>query len=134
MWQKYGGSHTGYCLEFANDGIFSYAREVDYEDNLLPLDVNEPSGWFFYRKTSRWKQEQEARLVMFPRVGERFSAIFRTTDGSFVEFAPHLLSRVLIGRDMTAANRERIASWIKRRKPPVRLEEAKTIEVDSLLR
>ena len=30
MWERYGGHHTGYCLEFENEGLFSHARQVEY--------------------------------------------------------------------------------------------------------
>src|SRR5437588_8750872 len=33
LWAKYAANHTGYCLEFANEGpLFERAMEVKYED------------------------------------------------------------------------------------------------------
>jgi hypothetical protein len=35
LWAKYAGDHSGYCLEFANEGpLFANARDVLYEDSL----------------------------------------------------------------------------------------------------
>ena len=30
QWASYADRHTGYCLEFANSGVFEKAREVEY--------------------------------------------------------------------------------------------------------
>jgi hypothetical protein len=124
MWEMYGGDHTGYCLEFANDGLFTYAREVDYNDALIEMDVNNPTGMFFFRKTLKWKDEREARIVMYPRGGDAFLAMFEAGEHPFVKFEPSLLRRVILGRKMTTANREKIRAWAAERDPPVLVTDA----------
>ncbi len=119
MWKKYAGHRTGYCLEFANDGIFSYTREVDYNDALIEMDLSSPTGMFFFRKTSKWKDEQEARIVMFPRGGDPFLALFKAGEHPFVKFDPNLLRRIILGKNMTATNRDRIRAWASERIPEV---------------
>jgi hypothetical protein len=51
LWAKYAGEHTGYCLEFANDGLFASAYEVIY-DATVTVDVTDPAqvnaNVFFY--------------------------------------------------------------------------------------
>lgn len=124
MWEIYGGHHSGYCLEFRNERLFVYAREVDYNDALIEMDVKNPTGMFFFRKTLKWKDEREARIVMFPRGGDAFLAMFETGEHAFVKFEPPLLRRVILGRKMTAANREKIRAWAAERNPPVQIVDA----------
>lgn len=124
MWKTYGGDHTGYCLEFANDGLFSRAREVDYDDELIEMDVNNPTGMFFFRKTLKWKDEQEARIVMFPRGGDAFLAMFEAGERPFVKFDPALLRHVILGKDMVQRNRDKIRAWAAARNPPVLVVDA----------
>ena len=39
LWAKYAGNHSGYCLEFRNEGpLFAYAKEVIYGD-AIEMDV-----------------------------------------------------------------------------------------------
>jgi hypothetical protein len=117
MWEKYGGDHNGYCLEFVNDGLFAAAREVEYDDDLIVLDSNTPTGSFFFHKTLRWKDEQEARIVMFPRGGDAFVAMFADGARPFVRFEPSLLRRIILGKNMTRVNRDKIREWAGVRNP-----------------
>ncbi|MBI2188443.1 MAG: DUF2971 domain-containing protein [Acidobacteria bacterium] len=127
MWKEYGGNHTGYCLEFANEGLFRHALEVHYDDDVAALDVNNPHNFFMYRKTTRWQDEQEARLVMFPRGGPVFFEMFKNGEHPFVSFAPTLLRRVILGKRMTMSNRDQIRGWAAERDCPVLIAES---EVD----
>src|SRR5205085_1707746 len=39
LWAKYAGDHTGYCLEFVNEGpLFEHTLEVIYGDSIQ-MDV-----------------------------------------------------------------------------------------------
>ena len=72
LWQRYGGGHVGYCLEFANEGLFRQAFLVNYGDVFL-FDVTAPNAataHHFYRKTTTWSVQQEVRIVTFPRGAE----------------------------------------------------------------
>jgi hypothetical protein len=133
MWEKYGGDHSGYCLEFVNDGLFSYAREVQYSDEPAVMDINAPNGLFFFQKTLRWKKEQEARIVMFPRGGEAFQAIFSAGEYPFVQFSPALLQCVILGRDMMLANRVAIGQWANERNPPLLVRDSEFQHVPTLV-
>lgn len=84
LWAKYAGDHSGYCLEFVNEGpLFESARDVIYEDSLQ-MDVNNPEhtngfgssasvqngatkrrfGWFY--RLSKWrKSSMRSRSAIF---------------------------------------------------------------------
>ena len=119
IWRKYGGNHTGYCLEFANDGLFRIAHEVHYDDELGRPDPTDPRSFFMYRKTFQWHDEEEARVVMFPRGGPEFFTFFKKGEDPFVSFDPHLLRRVILGKHMSQSNRDQIRAWAAERNPPV---------------
>ena len=123
MWERYGGNYTGYCLEFANDGLFSDTREVEYGE-LHSMDVLQPEGLFFFRETVKWKDEQEARIVMFPRAGEGFRLMFPAGEQPFVLFEPCLLRRVILGKDMGRDHRDKIRAWATERNPSVSVVDA----------
>lgn len=79
---------------------------------------------FFFRKTKKWKDEREARIVMLPRAGPAFRAMFPDGENPFVKFEPSLLSRVILGRQMTSANCATIRAWGEERDRPVPIEIA----------
>jgi hypothetical protein len=108
LWERYAGSHTGYCLEFVNGGLFSTAIEMTYGDEVT-MDVTDPEqvrALFFFRKTEEWAIQKEVRLVTFPRGGPAMH-----------EFDPALLRSITLGRRMSDANRETIHGWAARRIP-----------------
>jgi hypothetical protein len=119
MWKKYGGDHTGYCLEFENDGLFSYARTVQYDAERVRLHLSNPRNFFLFRKTVKWEDEQEARIVLLPRAGPEFFEIFKNGESPFQSFDPMLLRRVILGKNMSASNRVQICAWATVRTPPV---------------
>lgn len=109
LWAKYADNHTGYCLEFANAGLFSLAQEVEYGD-VFPVNLSDPlvakaAFMLFFRKTNDWASEEEVRLVsptVFP---------------SSVPFEPALLARIILGKDMPQLTRDTIHQWNAIRKP-----------------
>ena len=66
-------------------------------------------NWFFY-KSPDWSNEEEVRLVLPKKVG-----------GPVLAFNPVLLERVIVGKDMSAADVTRVATWGTRREPPVQV-------------
>jgi hypothetical protein len=128
MWRKYGGDHRGYCLEFANAGLFSLGGEVRYEDELTQFDLNDPDSFFIYRKTSKWREEQEARVVMYPRVPE-FLQFFKNGESPFAWFEPTLLQRIILGAKMTMPNREQIRACALERCPQLLVTESQVAGV-----
>ena len=86
LWTTYAGAHTGYCLEFVNNGApFVWARTVIYGDET-EIDFCRPEtidATVLFRKTLRYVDEEEVRILLFPR-GQPHE----------VSFDPMLLRRV----------------------------------------
>ena len=80
LWAKYAGNHTGYCLEFRNEGpLFACAKEVIYGD-ATEMDVQNRehrSGYWFSCKRSG--MEQRRRGSIGSRAGQRQQSQNRTT-------------------------------------------------------
>ena len=123
MWAKYASDHTGYCLEFANEGMFAEARAVEYMD-VLPLDIKTPRAGgadFFFQKTDDWSNEQEVRLVV------------KKSYPSRLRFPPELLTRIVLGKSIPPRGRDVILSWARKRKPPLRVDQGAYDAIDHVL-
>jgi hypothetical protein len=115
MWAKYAADHRGYCLEFANAGLFAanFTREVEYVDAVTvnPADESE-LGTFYFRKKRDWSNEEEVR-VLSPR-----------NVSPIVTIDPALLTRVILGKDMAAPLRAQIVRWAQERDPTLVVQRA----------
>ena len=125
LWAKYAADHTGYCLEFANLGMFSRARPVVYGDPV-DLDVTSPSALAdslenLYRKTRDWANEDEYRIVG------------PTVAPSRLEMDSKWLTRIILGKDMKKANRDVIRKWSRLRVPPLVVVEAQFNQLERQL-
>ena len=114
LWAKYAEDHSGYCLEFLNEGLlFEKTRDVIYEDTFQ-MDVSNPEHtngcWFFYKRPE-WSNEEEVRLVL-PR-----------HQGSTVKITPQWLTRLILGKSVSTHNEKlfaigrfseaRVSPWLK---------------------
>ena len=110
MWEWYGSKHRGYCLEFANAQFFAPAREVVY-DNSFVMDFRDEThrtaNWFFY-KSPDWSNEEEVRLVLPKSLG-----------GPLFKMPAGLLTRVILGKDVSTSDVERIKTWGTTSVPPL---------------
>jgi hypothetical protein len=115
MWAKYAADHRGYCLEFANAGLFAanFTREVEYVDAVTvnPADESE-LGKFYFRKKRDWSNEEEVR-VLSPR-----------NVSPIVTIDPTLLTRIILGKDMAADLRAQIVRWAQERNPALVVQRA----------
>ena len=115
LWAKYAGDHSGYCLEFANEGpLFETARDVRYEETLQ-MDVNNPlhtNGFWFFSKRSEWSNEEEVRLVL-PR-----------GKGSKVKIDPSWLKKLILGKSVSEQNEQAIRAWALQRVPGLAVVKA----------
>lgn len=95
LWANYAANHTGYCLEFANDGLFAFAFEVVYEDTVIVdiTDQAQVNANFFYYKSKDWRNEEEIRILA-PRSSQ-----------AIIRFDPHLLTRIILGKNMSEHHR-----------------------------
>lgn len=115
MWAKYADNHTGYCLDFANTGMFTKALEVEYGD-IFELDVTATSAAadafpLFVRKKRDWSNEEEIRIVG-PTLAE-----------PRVHIEPAWLTRVILGKDMRPDHRRQIREWSGARVPALPVVE-----------
>jgi hypothetical protein len=124
MWAKYADGHKGYCLEFANVGLFfGSAREVSYGDPIeIDITVRENlDGRWFFRKTLDWSNEEEIR-VLVPR-----------RSASVTSIDPTWLTRIILGWKMPDADRKMICEWAKQRSPELKVLVASYDELKQAL-
>ncbi|MBI2815441.1 MAG: DUF2971 domain-containing protein [Acidobacteria bacterium] len=115
MWAKYADDHRGYCLEFANEDLFAFAREVNYIDGPVTLDITDQeqkNEHFFFCKTADWRNEEEARIL------------FLKNSPPPKNFDPRLLTRIILGKDMAEDHRKRIREWARKRTPELEVVRA----------
>lgn len=112
LWKRYAARHTGWCLEFENKDLFAFAYHVFYRKERR-IDYgrhNANNEWkFMSRKTLRYKAEEEVRIYRFPRGGP-----------PQVLFDPTLLTRIILGKNMTEECRRIINKWCRARVPNAR--------------
>jgi hypothetical protein len=109
LWAKYAAEHTGYCLEFVNEGpLFGeHAWEVTYGE-YAPFDVNDSKNrdvGFVLSKRPEWSNEEEVRLLGTPGTKP------------LVQIEPKWLTRIILGKDMSPENQKQIREWAKQRDP-----------------
>jgi hypothetical protein len=116
LWAKYAADHTGYCLEFVNEGpLFGeHTMEVSYED-YEPFDVINPEkdARFLVHKRPEWSNEEEVRLIRA-----------RNSDPPETRIDPQWLTRIILGKGMKQENRKEIREWAKLRKPELVVAQA----------
>lgn len=124
LWAKYAADHTGYCLEFVNDGpLFGNSIEVIYGEchAFHLLDPAQRTPRFLIYKRPEWSNEEEVRLIR-----ERNSKPTVNVD-------PRWLTRIIIGKDMTEENEGLVRSWAKQRVPQLCVARAYFDELDQRL-
>jgi hypothetical protein len=125
LWAKYAGNHTGYCLEFKNEGpLFACAKEVMYGDatEMNIQNREHRSGYWFFCKRQEWSNEEEVRLLL------------QRGKGSKVKIKPQWLTRLILGKDMAEANLKTIREWAKERQPQLMVVNARYDELHQTLK
>ena len=110
MWAKYSKDHTGYCLEYKNEGLFNSAYEVNYTDEEITMDFTDLSsvtGIFFFYKSTEWSNEEEVRIVTPSSIQPP------------ITFVPALLTRIILGYRITEDNKSQIIEWTGKRTIPL---------------
>ncbi len=125
LWAKYGDDHSGYCLEFANEGeLFVSAVEVVYGETV-PLDVTNPEqrkGYFFYCKRKEWSTEEEIRLILM------------RGKGTGVKIDPRWITRIILGMNISDAHEKTIRGWAEQREPNLVVVKAYFDNLDQTLK
>jgi hypothetical protein len=116
QWAKYGGDHSGVCLQFERRGIFGAARPVQYGP-LIELDMTSPNAAvensvLLFRKTPEWSGEEEVRIVLPNRLGP------------LIAFDPTHLTALILGIKTPAAAERQIRTWAAARTPPLVIQKA----------
>jgi len=115
LWAKYAADHTGYCLEFTNEGsFFAHAVNVFYGESI-PMDVNNAEyrkAYFFYCKREEWSNEDEVRLIGLPGTPE------------ITKIDPRWLSRIILGKDMAKDQQKQIRELAEQREPQLEVVHA----------
>jgi len=109
MWENFAGNHSGYCLEFANDGCFPTACEVEYGDSPLLMDITDPEdrGPYCFFKLREYSGEEEVRVTLMPG------------SDPVSKIESRCLTRVILGSRMSDADKQRIRQWAEQREPKV---------------
>jgi hypothetical protein len=125
LWAKYANNHSGYCLEFANVGpFFTSAKVVRYGEapEIDPTNPEHLDGRWFFCKREFWSNEEEVR-VLRPR---KSSCKF--------QIDPSWLTRIILGKDMAEADKQKIRQWAKDRIPELKVVSAIYDPLDQALK
>ena len=116
LWDRYAAHHSGYCLEFSNEGpFFQHTKEVIYGESTR-MDVTNRehrSGYWFFCKRQEWSNEEEVRLVGIRK------------QGPTVLFDPQWLTRIILGKDIVESHRKLILVWARERRPELEVTSAR---------
>jgi hypothetical protein len=114
MWAKYAANHSGYCLEFSNEGSFATACDVAYGEYLLDLsDVEQRAKpFFFFCKSEDWSNEEEVRFLL------------RRGSNPVVKIEPRWSTRLILGKDVSDTHQQNIREWAKQRNPELAVVNA----------
>ena len=69
LWAHYADNHTGYCLEFRNEGDFATGYEVLYQEKMplrLSSEIDPYQCDFLFTKRPEWAYEEEVRILVKP--------------------------------------------------------------------
>jgi hypothetical protein len=114
MWAHYGGSHTGFCLEFSCVDPFVTKKEgglgfhkfakVNYSKNgALPkitlddfIRMDGAADKLILEKGKRWRYEQEYRLIISPNTDEERK----------VKYDPEILTGIYYGKEIESEQKK----------------------------
>jgi Protein of unknown function (DUF2971) len=99
MWSRYGGEHTGICLEFhIGNALFLTARAVQYREHYPAFVVTQIDATnvmdVILTKAKCWEYEQEYRLIGSPKHPD--GAPLKLY-GDFLKLPDQSLSSVIVG-------------------------------------
>lgn len=92
--------------------------DVSYLDSdQMEIPITDPAllkGYFLFCKTSNWSDKDEVRLVLSRKDGR---SKVRLND-------PRWLTRIILGKEMSADHRKQIREWAKQREPELTAVDA----------
>jgi hypothetical protein len=137
MWSHYADGHTGVCLEFKHklgQGLVGDAIRVLYAEEFPEFDAVKTFGRIdksgarsdsaliefgktvFLTKSSHWSYEKEWRVVHFPTAGLSHVGLHTLLPGN--------LTRIIFGCRISNADKERLATLVRRLRPTPAIAEA----------
>jgi len=136
MWSHYAASHSGICLEFANDGsdtLVGQALQVDYppfyqKAHAIYDDKETQVDRILLSKARCWAYEAEWRKIE------------HETGHGLRPLDPQVLTGVILGCKITEPHKQRIFQWVSERKLPMSVYQARQspdgfhIEIENLVR
>jgi hypothetical protein len=126
LWAKYAAGHTGYCLEFVNEGPLFDEHVIDViYGEYAPFDLidsNNRSPEFLVHKRPEWSNEEEVRLIR------------ARGSGPIVQIQPQWLTRIILGKNMSPDHQKQIGEWAKQRIPELAVAQAYFDELHQELR
>lgn len=113
MWSHYSEGHTGFCLEFRatfTTPFFGRAQKIIYSEeypsmNFFKTPKDAQMEATLLTKANLWSYEKEWRIIEYIKGAGTYS------------FPPELLTGVIIGCQMSDANKTKIINWAKNRNP-----------------
>ncbi len=79
LWANYSSNHNGLCLHFdvsLDEEFFNGLQVINYEEIIEPKEYKPTSNQeimeLFYRKDARWKNEEEIRIIRYPKGKHHF--------------------------------------------------------------
>lgn len=121
LWSHYGAGHTGLCLRFSRkkpQAFIMRALQVKYSSEYPVVHLFSPGDWerieaLLLTKASNWRYEEEWRIIDEKKgPGEQ-------------RFPEDLLTGVILGARMPQKDRDEVLEWLKVRKSPVDVYEAR---------
>jgi hypothetical protein len=121
MWSHYANSHTGICLEFANDNLdplIAQSQRVNYmpfykKAHAIYDDSNAQVNLILLSKARCWAYEAEWRKIDHEE------------GYGLKQFSPETLTGVILGCKITVPHEKSILKWVSERYSPMRVYKAK---------
>lgn len=120
FWANYANKHKGICMKFNGDILIDYSPNERENFSYIPVEYctndaipkhnyikdksfrgNTSAQYFLGTKSMEWKDEEEIRLVYFPRIEINDDFVYR-------EFNPKYLEQIYLGCNLEKADIETI--------------------------
>lgn len=121
MWSHYADSHRGICLRFKASSytpFFNEAQQVEYQVDYPCIDIlndddNKKLLKILFTKSKHWEYEYEWRITNYKEgAGEHI-------------FPAELLDGVILGANISNADRKQVMSWRNKYEHDIKIYQAK---------
>lgn len=122
LWNEYSSAFNGVCIEFNTDSNFGTVYKVSYSDAPRQLDLTSNDDFEHLRltvlvKSLRWKDEDEARMILGePPVDENQPILAN----QYYAFPADQLTGLFIGHKVNSSQQEELLALARSRPNPIR--------------